>query len=63
MALIPCENLSLEVFDNGEESITVNETEREREREREREDKREFLKMSENYYTSLIQYITKSCYL
>ena len=36
MALIPCENLSLEVFDNGEESITGNETKREREREREK---------------------------
>ena len=33
MALIPCEILSLEVFDNGEESITGNERERERERE------------------------------
>ena len=43
MALIPCENLSLEVFDNGEESITGNETERERERERERE------KIKENF--------------
>ena len=43
MALIPCEILSLEVFDNGEESITGNETERERERERERE------KIKENF--------------
>ena len=48
MALIPCKILSLEVFNNGEESII----EREREREREREDKREFLKMSKIDYTS-----------
>ena len=45
MALIPCEILSSEVFNNGEESITekMKEKEREREREREREYKREFL--------------------
>ena len=55
-----CKILSLEVFNNGEESITGNVCvcvcvcvcERERERERKREDKREFLKMSKIGNTS-----------
>ena len=56
MALIPCEILRLEVFDNGEESITGNERERERERERDKRISEKFVIQAQ------VQYITQSSY-